>query len=122
MGLVYEAKRHFEKLLEEASFVNPKLRNDELLVAYRQELITLYDGLNKVMFCTDSMDVESPLSIFELRNKRKDIEDTIRAKGFDNIEPNEIFGMISKYIDLSRQIEKKCHICEFLNWLFLYWC
>lgn len=94
MSLVYEAKRHFEKLLEEASFVNPKLRNDELLVSYRQELITLYDSLNKVMFCPDSIDIESPLSIFELRNKRKDIEDAIRSKGFDNMEPNEIFGMI----------------------------
>ena len=112
-GIVYKAKKHLEKLIEETKMSN--FRDDDTVKAYREELITVYEALNKVMFCPDTLNTKSSKSILDLKNEKNEIEKILKKYSLDNLDPNEILVIITNYINVMRQIEQKCFICDFLH-------
>lgn len=112
-GIVYQAKKHIEELIAETKIT--RYRDDSFVKAYQEELVLIYDSLNKVLFCPDTLDEKSPKSINELKKEKEDIERIFNKFSFDSMEPREILVLVTNYVNVLRQIEQKCFICDFLH-------
>lgn len=110
--LYHDAKKRLKELIEET--IISSHRADDFMKLYRNEMISLYNSLDNVMNSPDTLCSKISIPISAIKDRMKELE-TSFYEDIETIEPEQIHKIAIEYLELERQLNHKCHICEFIK-------